>query len=61
MKLRQYEQGKYFCDTVVASAGPEALKSVFGSPEALPTMAELREPESWMERVGVNGAQRSSA
>jgi coenzyme F420 biosynthesis associated uncharacterized protein len=63
LKLRQYEQGKYFCDVVVSRAGTPALAHVFSAPEALPTLAELRDPTSWLRRVGfdVAVAQRSSA
>ncbi len=53
MKLRQYEQGKIFCDAVVKQAGVEALHRVFASPEALPTQDELREPALWLERTSV--------
>ena len=52
LKLRQYEQGKYFCDAIVRAAGPEALVRVFSSPEALPTLAELTDPGRWLRRVG---------
>jgi coenzyme F420 biosynthesis associated uncharacterized protein len=51
MKLRQYEQGKQFCDAVVAEAGVAALHHVFSSPEALPTLAELADPHAWLERT----------
>jgi coenzyme F420 biosynthesis associated uncharacterized protein len=51
MKLRQYEQGKRFCDAVVREAGVSALHHVFSSPEALPTMAELSDPRAWLERT----------
>jgi len=63
LKLRQYEQGKYFCDVVVDRAGTVALVHVFSEPEALPTLQELRDPPSWLRRVGLDGAlpQRSSA
>ena len=37
MKLRQYEQGKRFCDAVAAEAGIEGLNRVWESPEALPS------------------------
>ena len=56
LKLRQYEQGKYFCDSVVERAGPAALAHVFSGPEALPTLEELRDPPSWLRRVGYDGA-----
>jgi coenzyme F420 biosynthesis associated uncharacterized protein len=63
LKLRQYEQGKRFCDTVVQRGGPAALAHVFTDPAALPTLAEIGDPVSWMRRVGLEGAlpQRSSA
>jgi coenzyme F420 biosynthesis associated uncharacterized protein len=51
LKLRQYEQGKRFCDAVVDLAGPDALRYVFSSPEALPTLEELEAPGKWLERT----------
>jgi coenzyme F420 biosynthesis associated uncharacterized protein len=51
LKLRQYEQGKAFCDAIVAQAGVGALQHVFSSPEALPTLYELGHPEAWLERT----------
>ena len=41
LKLRQYEQGKAFCDAVVERGGIEALNRAWAGPEALPTLAEL--------------------
>jgi coenzyme F420 biosynthesis associated uncharacterized protein len=63
LKLRQYEQGKFFCDAIVRAAGTAALRHVFSAPEALPTAAELAEPNAWLRRVGLGGQlpQRSSA
>jgi len=55
-KMRQYEDGKRFCDTVVEAAGPAELHSVFDGPQRLPTLAELRDPEAWMDRAGVRAA-----
>ena len=52
LKLRQYEQGKTFCDAVVEQGGTKALQHVFSSPEALPTLAELRDPPAWLARTG---------
>lgn len=51
-KLRQYELGKTFCDTVVAHGGPAALHRVFAGPQQLPTPIELKDPVAWVERVG---------
>jgi coenzyme F420 biosynthesis associated uncharacterized protein len=53
MKLRQYEQGKRFCDAVVREAGIGALNRVWSRPEALPSSAELDDPRSWLERTDV--------
>ena len=66
LKLRQYEQGKFFCDAIVRAAGTEALVRVFSGPEALPTLAELADPPAWLARVGLEQPpqqlpQRSSA
>jgi coenzyme F420 biosynthesis associated uncharacterized protein len=52
MKMRQYEQGKSFCDAVVSVHGITMLNRVWQSPEALPSAAELRHPEAWVERIG---------
>ena len=55
LKLRQYEQGKFFCDEIVRERGPGALHHVWSSPEALPTLAELRDPAAWLERTMPGG------
>jgi coenzyme F420 biosynthesis associated uncharacterized protein len=66
LKLRQYEDGRRFCDAVVAAGaknrnggrdgaggirGPELLARVWDSPENLPTAAELASPDLWLARV----------
>jgi coenzyme F420 biosynthesis associated uncharacterized protein len=51
LKLRQYEQGKKFCDAIVAKGGAAALQHVFSAPEALPSLAELENPSAWLERT----------
>ena len=51
MKMRQYELGKKFSDAVVASHGVATLNRVWESPDALPTTAELRNPDAWVERI----------
>jgi coenzyme F420 biosynthesis associated uncharacterized protein len=52
LKLRQYENGRRFCDAVVAAGGPQALAKAWSGPEALPSTAELDAPEGWLSRVG---------
>jgi putative hydrolase len=51
MKMRQYEEGKRFCDAVVARGGIGALNRAWESPASLPTAAELRDPDAWLARV----------
>jgi coenzyme F420 biosynthesis associated uncharacterized protein len=51
LKLQQYERGKLFCDYVVREQGREALARVWSSPAALPTLAELSEPATWLRRT----------
>jgi coenzyme F420 biosynthesis associated uncharacterized protein len=66
LKMRQYEEGRRFCDAVVLAGGgggeaggrggeedgPRTLARVWRSPEYLPSAAELREPKLWLARVG---------
>jgi coenzyme F420 biosynthesis associated uncharacterized protein len=51
LKLRQYEQGKFFCDAIVRERGPGALHHLWSSPDVLPTLAELRDPDAWLQRT----------
>ncbi len=51
MKLRQYRQGKAFCDAVAAEGGSALLERVWESPSALPTSAELARPAGWIARA----------
>jgi coenzyme F420 biosynthesis associated uncharacterized protein len=51
MKLRQYELGQRFCNEVVEQGGQDSLAKLWAEPANLPTMAELREPASWLSRV----------
>jgi coenzyme F420 biosynthesis associated uncharacterized protein len=50
LKLRQYRDGKRFCDEAVELAGIEALNGAWEAPEALPTLAELSDPTAWLRR-----------
>ncbi|HEX5621677.1 MAG TPA: zinc-dependent metalloprotease [Solirubrobacteraceae bacterium] len=51
LKLRQYEQGKAFCDAVVARGGIAALNRAWSGPEALPTLPELDDAVAWLART----------
>lgn len=51
-KLAQYEQGEQFIAAVEATGGSPMLELAFAGPDSLPTLAEIREPQRWVERVG---------
>jgi coenzyme F420 biosynthesis associated uncharacterized protein len=51
LKMRQYEQGKRFCDAVVDGHGIATLNLVWERPESLPSLAELDDAEAWVARV----------
>jgi coenzyme F420 biosynthesis associated uncharacterized protein len=50
-KMKQYEQGEKFIEAVEAEGGPELLEAVWQSPDQLPDLAEIRDPQSWIRRV----------
>src|SRR3954470_5733643 len=56
MKMRQYEQGKRFCDAVVDQGGIDALNAVWRSPEDMPSGAELDDPAAWVRRTSLPSA-----
>jgi coenzyme F420 biosynthesis associated uncharacterized protein len=57
LKLRQYDDGRRFCDAVVAAGGgasgggPQLLARAWRSAADLPTTAELAAPELWLART----------
>ncbi len=51
LKMRQYEQGRRFCDAVVAEGGPDALALAWRDPGSLPDADELERPLQWLARV----------
>jgi coenzyme F420 biosynthesis associated uncharacterized protein len=53
LKMRQYANGKRFCDDIVARAGMRALDAAWKAPEQLPTLVELDDPEAWLRRTHV--------
>lgn len=56
MKMRQYEDGKRFCDAVVGEVGIEGLNAVWRAPEAMPTLLELDDPSAWVARTQLPSA-----
>ena len=56
LKMRQYRDGKRFCDRVVELGGLAALNRAWSAPGALPDLAELAEPAAWLARTAVPSA-----
>jgi coenzyme F420 biosynthesis associated uncharacterized protein len=50
-KLRQYAEGNKFVAAVVDQIGMDGFNQIWTSAETLPTLAELTEPNDWIERV----------
>jgi coenzyme F420 biosynthesis associated uncharacterized protein len=61
LKLRQYEQGKAFCDAVVKRGGIAALNRAWASPDSLPSFAELDDPAGWLARTEQRQLGRGAA
>lgn len=51
LKMKQYEEGAAFVRTVVEQVGMAEFNRVWESPSTLPTMDEIRDPQSWISRV----------
>jgi putative hydrolase len=51
LKLRQYELGERFIAGVEEHASWDALSLAWQSPEALPTLGEISDPQRWLKRV----------
>lgn len=50
-KIKQYEAGERFIESVELVGGPELLARVWEGPTLLPTLREIRDPAAWMQRV----------
>ncbi|MGH2356964.1 MAG: zinc-dependent metalloprotease [Candidatus Limnocylindria bacterium] len=51
LKLEQYAAGERFVDAVIERRGREFLNRVWGGPEMLPTLDEIRDPPAWIVRI----------
>ncbi len=51
MKMKQYELGEAFVLRVEERAGWSALDVAWTGPDALPTRAEIDDPDAWLDRV----------
>jgi coenzyme F420 biosynthesis associated uncharacterized protein len=60
-KLAQYEYGEQFLSAVEDVAGDRAIATVWEGPERLPTLAEIKQPQTWLARVGLAGVPAAPA
>jgi coenzyme F420 biosynthesis associated uncharacterized protein len=51
LKLKQYAQGRLFCDAVVFARGETGLRDAWAAPELAPTAGELANPAAWLRRT----------
>lgn len=51
LKMKQYEEGAAFVRSVVSRVGMADFNRVWESPETLPTLKEIRNPDAWIDRV----------
>jgi coenzyme F420 biosynthesis associated uncharacterized protein len=58
-KMRQYEQGELFIEAVERVGGPELLAHAWTGPDALPTAAEIRDPDTWIRRMNTETMART--
>lgn len=52
LKMAQYKQGEAFVNAVAERKGVAFINRVWERPEHLPTMAEIRDPQKWIVRMG---------
>ena len=52
-KLAQYQAGEDFIAAIESQRGDRAVDLIWQDQEHLPSMAEIRNPTAWMERVSV--------
>lgn len=52
MKMRQYEEGRKFCNYIAENHGIATLNKVWDKSENLPSEEEVADPKLWVKRVG---------
>jgi coenzyme F420 biosynthesis associated uncharacterized protein len=57
LKMEQYKLGERFVDAVVRERGIAFANRAWEAPEVLPSEAEIREPERWIERMEAGGTR----
>ena len=53
--MKQYAEGEHFIQSVEGHGGMGACSSkAWAEPANVPSIAEIRDPSQWIERVGVS-------
>lgn len=52
LKMAQYKQGEAFVNMIAERKGVAFINRVWERPEHLPSMAEIRDPQKWIVRMG---------
>jgi coenzyme F420 biosynthesis associated uncharacterized protein len=55
-KLNQYEQGEQFLAAIEKAGGRRVVDVCWEGPDNLPSLAEIRSPDRWLERLGLSSA-----
>ena len=55
--MNQYAQGERFIEAVEAVGGPQLLSEAWESPDHLPSLDEIRNPQTWISRVAAGPGQ----
>ena len=50
-KIKQYEEGERFIEAVEAAGGETLFERVWHAPDNLPSIGEIRDPQTWVERM----------
>jgi putative hydrolase len=53
LKLEQYKKGERFVRRIAAGGGPAALQQLWSGADALPSPAEIDDPDAWLTRHGL--------
>lgn len=60
-KMKQYQAGEEFIETVETTGGRQALDVAFAAPGNLPSLGEIRDPARWLTRMGIPQASIRTA
>ncbi len=50
-KMKQYAEGERFIETIESIGGDDLINILWKDPQWLPSIEEIRNPQSWIERV----------